>query len=38
MNNEDVKQILNILQDVVGGFEYEIQNNEITLIKKEGSR
>ncbi len=37
-NNEDVKQILNILQDVVGGFEYEIRNNEITLIKKEGSR
>ena len=33
-----MKQILNVLQDVVGGFEYEIRNNEITLIKKEGGR
>ncbi|WP_322932633.1 FecR family protein [Bacteroides sp. CG01] len=38
INDEDVKQILNVLQDVVGGFEYEIRNNEITLIKKEGGR
>lgn len=38
INNEDVRQILNVLQDVVGGFEYEIRNNEITLIKKEEGR
>lgn len=38
INNENVKQILNVLQDVVGGFEYKIRNNEITLIKKEAGR
>lgn len=38
MNNESLEDVLNILQDVVGGFEYKKENNKITLIQKGGDK
>jgi len=29
---------LNVLQDVVGGFEYKKDNSKITIIKKGGNK
>lgn len=37
VHNESLEDILNILQDVAGGFEYKIENNKITLIQKGGN-
>lgn len=36
INNESLEEVLNILQDVVGGFEYKQEKSRITFIKKEG--
>lgn len=38
VNNESLEDVLNILQDVVGGFEYKKENSKITLIQKGGDK
>ena len=38
IHNESLEDILNVLQDVVGGFEYKKENSRITIIKKGGSK
>lgn len=38
MNNESLEDVLDILQDVVGGFEYKKEDSKITLIKKGGDK
>lgn len=38
MNNESLEDVLNILQDVVGSFEYKKENSKITLIQKGGDK
>lgn len=35
INNENLEEILNVLQDVVGDFTYTIQTDQVTLLKKE---
>lgn len=35
-HNESLEDVLNVLQDVVGGFEYKKENSKITIIKKGG--
>ena len=35
INNESLEEVLNILQDVVGGFEYKQEKSRITFIKIE---
>lgn len=36
IHNESLEDVLNVLQDVVGGFEYKKENSKITIIKKGG--
>lgn len=38
VNNESLEDVLNILQDVVGDFEYKKENSKITLIQKGGDK
>lgn len=38
IHNESLEDVLNILQDVVGGFEYKKDNSKITIIKKGGNK
>lgn len=38
VNNESLEDVLNILQDVVGGFEYKKENSKITLIQTGGDK
>jgi len=38
IHNESLEDILNVLQDVVGGFEYKKDNSKITIIKKGGNK
>lgn len=38
IHNESLEDVLNVLQDVVGGFEYKKENSRITIIKKGGSK
>ena len=38
MHNESREDVLNVLQDVVGGFEYKQENSKVTIIKKGGSK
>lgn len=37
VHNESLEDILGILQDVAGAFEYKIENNKITLMQKGGN-
>ena len=36
IHNESLEDVLNVLQDVVGGFKYKKENSKITIIKKGG--
>ena len=38
IHNESLEDVLNVLQDVVGGFEYKQKNSKVTIIKKGGSK
>nr|WP_320059499.1 FecR domain-containing protein [uncultured Bacteroides sp.] len=38
INNESLEDVLNILQDVVGDFEYKKENKRITIIQKGGNK
>ena len=38
IHNESLEDVLNVLQDVVGGFEYKKENSKITIIKKGGNK
>lgn len=38
IHNESLEDVLNVLQDVVGGFEYKQENSKVTIIKKGGSK
>ena len=38
IHNENLGDVLNVLQDVVGGFEYKKENSTITIIKKGGNK
>lgn len=38
IHNESLEDVLNVLQDVVGGFEYKKENSNITIIKKGGNK
>lgn len=38
INNESLEDVLDILQDVVGGFEYKKEDSKITLIQKGGGK
>lgn len=38
LNNESLEDVLNILQDVVGGFEYKREKSRITIRKKGGNQ
>lgn len=38
IHNESLEDVLNVLQDVVGDFEYKKDNSKITIIKKGGSK
>lgn len=38
INNESLEDILNILQDVTGSFEYKKENSRITFIQKGGNK
>ena len=38
IHNENLEDVLNVLQDVVGGFEYKQENSKVTIIKKGGSK
>ena len=35
VHNESVEEVLNVLQDVTGGFNYRIKGRHITITKKE---
>lgn len=36
VNNESLEEVLEILQEVAGGFEYKKENSKVTLIRKGG--
>ncbi|WP_455585254.1 FecR family protein [Bacteroides sp.] len=38
LNNESLEDVLNILQEIVGGFEYKKENSRITIIQKGGKK
>lgn len=38
INNESLEDVLNILQDVIGNFEYKKENKRITIIQKGGNK
>lgn len=38
IHNESLEDVLNVLQDVVGGFEYKKEKSKITIMKKGGSK
>lgn len=38
IHNESLEDVLNVLQDVVGGFEYKKENSKITIIEKGGNK
>ena len=38
IHNESIEDVLNVLQDVVGGFEYKKEKSKITIMKKGGSK
>lgn len=38
IHNESLEDVLNVLQDVVGGFEYKKENSKISIIKKGGGK
>lgn len=38
IHNESLEDVLDVLQDVVGGFEYKKENSKITITKKGGDK